>query len=69
MIIKFIWYVSSFLSILLILISNPKSGTFSMSSSQNNIIGAGSSQIFVQRLIALIVFIFLILTCLSLLFS
>nr|YP_009396220.1 preprotein-translocase subunit g [Melanothamnus harveyi]ARW65446.1 preprotein-translocase subunit g [Melanothamnus harveyi] len=69
MIIKFMWYCFSFLSVFLILISNPKSSTFSLSSSQNNIINIGSGQVLIQRLISFTVLMFFILTCISLLIS
>jgi len=69
MIIKFMWYCFSFLSVFFILISNPKSGTFNLSNSQNNMISIGSGQIFIQRLISFNVVMFFVLTCISLLIS
>lgn len=62
------WYCSSLLSVIFILLSNPKSNTLSAFSFQSKILSLGSSQMFMQRFISFLVLMFFILTCLSLLF-
>nr|YP_009395609.1 preprotein-translocase subunit g [Vertebrata isogona]ARW64632.1 preprotein-translocase subunit g [Vertebrata isogona] len=67
MIIKLLWYFFSLLTIFLILISNPKVNSLGVSSDQNKVLNFRSSQILIQRLISFSVFMFFVLTLISLL--
>ena len=63
---KFLWYVTSILTIFLILINNPKNSGNNNFGNQNNLINlTGNSQSFLQKIIMVNVFIFLLITIFS----
>lgn len=66
--IKFWWYIFSVLTIILILISSPNSGSLNSFISQSKILNFSSNQTLTQKLISFNVFMFFILTILYLVY-
>ncbi len=63
---KFLWYITSILTIFLILINNPKMSGTSNLGNQNNLINLTSNnQSFLQKSIIVNILIFLLLTIFS----
>ena len=58
MIIKLMWYFFSLLTILLILLSAPKSGSAGLSTGQNRVVNFNTSQNLVQKIISFSVTVF-----------
>jgi len=60
---KLIWYLSSILTILLILVNNPKATSFGNLSNQSQLFSyTKSTQLNIQVMTVIMVFIFLLLT-------
>nr|QCI04494.1 Preprotein-translocase subunit g [Antithamnion hubbsii] len=65
---KFLWYITSILTIFLILINNPKTNGLSNLGSQNNLINLTSNnQVILRKIIIINILIFLLLTIFSIL--
>nr|ARW69896.1 preprotein-translocase subunit g [Polysiphonia teges] len=59
MIIKFLWYIFSFFTVILVLINSPNSSNTGNPMSQTQLLNIRSSQSFVQKLIVFTTFMFL----------
>lgn len=60
--IKFLWYLISLLTIILILFNSPQYGSLDNFVNQNNFINFSSNQLVIQQLIVLSICLFLVLT-------
>ena len=66
MTIKFLWYIFSFLTLVLVLISSPNVGNISNSGSQNGLFNVRSNQSSLQKSIIFTILMFLTLSILLL---